>query len=197
MYRNASTRNIALVVALISAVACRGRIYQPSGGEVVNGEVANGDVVDVTGEVVMRSATGARLGTLRVQDVNGAARVFGSLVGVPTGEHGIHLHEIGICDAPAFDGAGGHFNPRGKQHGLENPAGPHAGDAPNLESNEARRATVDVTFAQPTSNGSNHSGIWDADGAAIVIHADEDDQKTDPSGNSGARIACGVVTRAP
>jgi Cu-Zn family superoxide dismutase len=197
------------VIALCSAVACRGQIYPGAEGQVVdvngvngngvngngvNGAVANGDLADVTGQVVMRLSTGKRLGTLRVQDVNGVARVYGSLAGVPAGEHGIHLHEIGVCDAPAFERAGAHFNPRGRKHGLDNPEGPHAGDAPNLVSNDSLRAVVDVRFAQP-ANGTNHSGLWDADGASVVIHAEPDDQKTDPAGGSGARIACGVVTR--
>jgi Cu-Zn family superoxide dismutase len=112
--------------------------------------------------------------------------------GLAPGRHGIHLHAIGQCVGPAFASAGGHHNPLGVQHGLDNPAGAHAGDLPNLEVNVAGRGHLDaVSHHAALSDGP--VSLLDADGSAIVIHASEDDQVTNPTGNSGARIACGVI----
>lgn len=179
-------RRVALVMILSSAAACHTRTYHSSDGEVA----------DATAEIVMRSASGANLGTLHMErQANGSARLVGSLTGVPTGTHGIHIHAVGRCEGPTFESAGGHFNPHHKHHGLQNPAGPHAGDAPNVDADSERRARIDVAFPQATLNSAVESGVFDADGAAVVLHADDDDQKTDPSGNSGARIICGVVNK--
>ena len=117
-----------------------------------------------------------------------------TVTALPAGTHGIHFHDVGRCDAPDFTTAGGHFNPAARAHGLDNPAGAHNGDLPNL--------VVDATgkghWTAQTSRVSLAAGagnVFDANGTALVIHAAADDQKSDPSGNSGARIACGVVGR--
>jgi len=107
---------------------------------------------------------------------------------VPAGVHGVHIHTVGKCEAPDFTSAGGHWNPTSHQHGALNPMGPHAGDLPNL--NVATDGTGSLSFTVP---GARLAQLLDADGSAIVIHAAADDLKTDPSGNSGARIACGVL----
>ncbi len=107
--------------------------------------------------------------------------------GLPAGVHGLHLHAVGRCDAPDFTSAGPHWNPTNREHGSENPAGPHLGDLPNLTVGPDGRGGV--TLAVPP-------GLLDGDGAALVIHAEPDDYRTDPSGNSGARIACAVL-KAP
>jgi Cu-Zn family superoxide dismutase len=149
---------------------------------------------DHVADVTMRSATGNALGTLRfVRTASGSARLVGSLTGLSAGSHGIHVHAVGRCDAPSFASAGAHFNPAGRQHGLDNPMGSHAGDAPNISADATLRAEVDVTFSNTTLTTSASNTLLDADGSAVVVHANPDDQKTDPSGNSGARIACGVV----
>jgi Cu-Zn family superoxide dismutase len=106
---------------------------------------------------------------------------------MPTGTHGAHIHTSGRCEGPDFMTAGGHWNPAGTQHGSLNPAGPHDGDLPNIIIGTDGRGTLGVTVA-----GGTLDGLLDADGAAMVIHAAADDMTTDPSGNSGARIACGV-----
>lgn len=113
--------------------------------------------------------------------------------GLPAGTHGAHLHTTGRCDAPGFASAGGHLNPAGHQHGTENPAGPHLGDLPNLivKADGTGELTVPVSVARADSD----ARVFDTDGTAIVIHAGPDDYKTDPSGNSGGRIACGVFAR--
>ena len=150
--------------------------------------------MDVSAEAEMRLADGAPIGTLRLTQVNGGIRVTGLLTGIAPGQHGIHVHDVGRCDAPSFESAGAHFNPLGMEHGLENPKGPHAGDAPNITADAQSGVPVNIlmTHASLTPGRSN---ILDGNGAAIVVHAKPDDQQTHPSGNSGDRIACGVVAR--
>ena len=107
-----------------------------------------------------------------------------------TGSYGMHIHTAGKCDAPDFMSAGAHWNPAGAQHGADNPLGAHRGDLPNLlvEAGLIGRATVTIPEAKLTGEG----GLLDADGAAFIIHAQADDLKTDPTGNSGGRVVCGV-----
>ena len=115
------------------------------------------------------------------------------------GNHGIHFHSVGSCVAassPAFSSAGGHFNPLGKQHGLSNPAGPHAGDAPNFTIGADGRGKASFTTDRITIT-SGATSLFDADGSSIVIHAAADDQTSQPAGNSGGRVACGVVKTIP
>lgn len=112
-----------------------------------------------------------------------------SVTGVPAGPHGVHVHMTGKCEAPKFESAGGHWNPGASKHGLENPMGAHAGDMPNLTA--AADGTGNLSF---TLKSGTMAQLLDADGSAFVVHAGQDDQKTDPSGNSGDRIACGVFT---
>lgn len=111
--------------------------------------------------------------------------------GFAAGTYGMHVHTVGRCDAPDFASAGPHWNPTGAQHGRDNPMGAHHGDLPNLVVDEGAigRATLTLVGTRLTGDG----GLIDADGAAFVIHAGPDDMKTDPSGNSGARVACGVI----
>ena len=106
-------------------------------------------------------------------------------VGLPPGAHGLHLHAVGRCDGPDFSSAGPHWNPANRQHGSENPQGSHLGDLPNLDVGADGNGSVTLTVP---------SGFLDQDGAALVIHASPDDYRTDPSGNSGARISCAAFT---
>jgi Cu-Zn family superoxide dismutase len=114
------------------------------------------------------------------------------VAGLKPGRHGIHLHAVGTCTAPDFKSAGGHFNPSGKVHGRSNPAGHHGGDLPNLDVAADGRGHLDATL-DGVSMGGGPDSILHEGGTALVIHADPDDEATDPAGNSGARIACGVV----
>lgn len=109
---------------------------------------------------------------------------------MPAGRHGIHIHSVGKCEAPKFESAGPHWNPTTAKHGKDNPAGPHLGDLPNLDIGAGGTGTVTFTVKGASITGNN--GLLDADGAAFVVHAGPDDYKTDPSGNSGDRIACGT-----
>jgi Cu-Zn family superoxide dismutase len=168
---------LALVVA-VSVTACR----PASRGTVIRSATAE-----------MRSASGVRHGILTLERSPAGVRIDGALTGVPPGTHGIHFHQVGQCDPPDFETAGAHLNPAGMEHGLQNPRGPHAGDLPNVTANSAGQMVVDIATIRVTLDADPRVGLFDSDGTALVIHANADDQRTDPSGNSGARIACGVV----
>jgi Cu-Zn family superoxide dismutase len=144
----------------------------------------------------MRSASGVRFGTLTLSHGVAGVRIDGALTGVPAGVHGIHFHQVGRCDGPDFASAGPHYNPNGAEHGLDNPRGPHAGDLPNVMANANGQMIVDMATSRVTLTSTGSLALFDADGTALVIHADPDDQRTDPAGSSGERIACGVITRS-
>jgi superoxide dismutase, Cu-Zn family len=125
-------------------------------------------------------------------DPAGGVKISVQVKGLTPGRHGIHIHTTGKCEGFDFASAGGHFNPENKQHGAQNPQGPHAGDLPNLVVAADGVGTLEyVDKLVSLASGSN--SLFKTDGTAIVIHAAEDDEKTDPAGNSGARIACGVI----
>ena len=134
---------------------------------------------------------GQSIGTVRMWESRGAVTFRIEAAGLPLGIHGVHVHAFGRCDAPDFTNAGAHWNPGNRQHGIENPAGPHAGDMPNLTV-----AANGVLGQTVTLAGARFASLADADGSALVIHADRDDLRTDPSGTSGARIACAVLPAA-
>ena len=138
------------------------------------------------------TATGAPAGTASiVVPASGTAVLRVKLSGLPAGVHGIHIHTIGKCEGPAFTSAGGHLNPAGHQHGKDNPAGNHLGDLPNVSVD--RHGNGELSQTLPGDPAMLRAQLADADGAAVVVHADPDDYRTDPSGNSGARIACAVL----
>lgn len=142
----------------------------------------------------LRNAAGDRAGRVRVWEDADGVRILARVRDLPPGQHGIHLHAVGKCDPPDFATAGGHFNPAGKQHGLKNPAGSHAGDLPNLEVAADGRGGLNYVTRLVTL-GSGPTSLFGPDGSALVIHASPDDEVTDPSGNSGGRIACGIIRR--
>jgi Cu-Zn family superoxide dismutase len=116
------------------------------------------------------------------------------LHGLPPGDHALHIHAVGKCEGPAFTTATGHFNPDAKKHGMDNPDGAHAGDMKNFTVTAKGTAKATVTDERVTMGTDNHS-IFSNGGTALMIHADKDDYKTDPTGNAGARIACGLITK--
>ena len=147
--------------------------------------------------VPLVAASGEVLGEIAAGDSAEGAVLKLTAQGLPSGSHGVHIHDVGLCEAPTFESAGPHWNPENKQHGLQNPQGPHRGDLPNLTVGADGRAEVTMTVQGSNLAGSRAYGfsntILDENGAALVVHAAADDLKTDPSGNSGDRIACAVL----
>jgi Cu-Zn family superoxide dismutase len=140
----------------------------------------------------LRDARGGSVARASVSQVGDAVRVRVEATGLAPGIYGAHVHAVGRCDAPTFDSAGPHWNPSGRQHGRDNPGGQHMGDLPNLLVGTDRRGSFEFTIAGAELAGGVRA-MQDSDGASIVLHARPDDYRTDPSGNSGARIACGVL----
>lgn len=138
---------------------------------------------------VLKDADGKEVGKVTLIDVPTGVLFDVDLTAVPPGDHGFHIHAVGKCEPPDFKSAGGHFNPEEDEHGLMNEAGPHAGDLPNIHVPENGKLRVEILDQLISLEG-----LLDDDGAAIVIHEGPDDYMTDPAGNAGARIACGVVT---
>ena len=148
---------------------------------------------DRLGQATLRLANGLPAGTAQLLGSGSQANLSIALVGMSQGVHGVHLHMVGSCEAPDFESAGAHLNPEGREHGTQNPAGAHLGDLPNVTIGRSGAGTVSVTL--PGSRDAVLSRLFDADGTAVVVHASPDDYRSDPSGNSGARVACGVLTR--
>ena len=139
---------------------------------------------------VMRPASGSQAhGTVKFTQVGTRVRVDAELAALTPGQHGFHLHEKGDCSAPDAASAGAHFNPAGKKHGAPDSKERHAGDLGNLSANEYGKATVTL-MVDGISVGKGADGVI---GLGVIVHADADDLKTDPTGNSGGRIACGVI----
>jgi len=146
-----------------------------------------------TAKAALKDASGRDVGTVQLVQTPHGVLLRMSLKGVAPGEHAFHVHAVGKCEAP-FTSAGGHFNPASKKHGMEAAEGAHAGDMPNLFIPANGELRIDVANHMISLVKGQPNSVFDADGSAIIIHAGPDDYKTDPTGNAGDRIVCGVIT---
>jgi len=152
------------------------------GGQENSPISATADLIDVDG---------GSIGQAMIVESQGNLTLKLTASGLTEGLHGVHVHQTGLCDSPDFKSAGGHWNPRDTSHGLENPKGSHGGDLPNILIGSDGTGELSHDLGEGSLSDSKFA-LLDADGAAFIVHAGEDDQKSDPSGNSGARVACGV-----
>jgi superoxide dismutase, Cu-Zn family len=197
-------RGMAVVFMALAVVACERRAdvppAQPMEGAAPDAPVMPAEQGIAPGApgngmaVQMIGPDGQPVGGARLEETANGVLISIRVTGLQANqEHGFHIHENGQCDAPDFQSAGGHFAPHGRQHGFENPQGPHAGDLPNLRAGQD--GVADTSFVAPNVRltAAVSEGLLRPGGTALVVHARPDDYRTDPSGESGARIACGVI----
>jgi Cu-Zn family superoxide dismutase len=146
-----------------------------------------------TARAALQTAEGKNAGTVTLTQTPHGVLLSLAVKGLPAGEHAFHIHEVGKCEAPSFTSAGGHFNPDNKKHGVMAADGSHAGDMPNLFIPASGELMVEVINGAVSLEKGKPNSVFDTDGSTIIIHANKDDYKTDPTGDAGGRVACGVV----
>jgi superoxide dismutase, Cu-Zn family len=179
IYRKTSIGCLLMRHSIITACLTMSLITAPSWAAPT--ESASATITDIKGKTV---------GTATLKETVDGIVLTVNAKGLKKGERGLHIHRVGKCEAPKFDSAGPHWDIGSHQHGRDNPMGAHTGDLPNLVISKRKTGSAQAVIPGVPLIGAN--GILDADGASIMIHAGPDDYKTDPSGNSGTRVACGV-----
>ena len=187
-------KKVLMLGALCAVVAAGAHLaaQQPAagaGGRGGRGGGRGGGPVTVE----MKNAAGASVGTATITPADMGVSIAYDFKSLPAGVHALHIHATAKCEGPDFMSAGGHFNPDMKKHGTDNPDGPHAGDMPNFTVAADGTAKGTTTDPRVAMGGRGANGIFAGGGTALMIHAAADDMKTDPSGNAGARIACGTI----
>ncbi|MFS0691155.1 superoxide dismutase family protein [Sporosarcina sp. 179-K 8C2 HS] len=191
-----------ILTSVLVFAACADKKNDPAPAIETEGEVNEGTNATESAEVEdelpsvkvhLMDGNGKPVGTAELTEEEDALRIMVEAEGLPEGPHGFHFHEKGVCEAPDFESAGGHFNPTGASHGLDHEEGPHAGDLPNLEVGPDGTVKEEFFVENLTLTPGEENSLFHDGGTALVIHAEADDGKTQPSGNSGDRIACGVV----
>jgi superoxide dismutase, Cu-Zn family len=178
-----------LIFAAASALTLAACNTQPAAeNAAANDAAGNATAAAPSAKAELALADGKSAGAARITEDGGGLKVSFMSQNLPIGPHAVHIHTTGKCEGPGFESAGAHWNPESKQHGSENPQGPHKGDLPNMV--VAANGVGSIMFTVP---GATLAELTDADGAAFMVHADADDLKTDPTGNAGGRIACGVI----
>jgi len=153
------------------------------------------DKAPKTAKAILRNAQGQEVGTAVFKQGSNGVSISLQTISLPAGTHAFHIHAVGKCDPPDFKTAGGHFNPENKKHGLKNPEGPHAGDMPNITVGQNGKGKATVQNTRVTL-GEGANSLFHEGGTALVIHEKADDDMTDPAGNAGNRMACGVIEKS-
>lgn len=159
----------------------------------LGGAALGADAARKTATAEVKNGKGEKVGEVKFKEVKGGVSMSAKVMNLPVGQHAIHVHEKGSCEAPEFKSAGGHFNPAHKKHGLQNPEGHHAGDMPNMTVNAKGKGTFRTVIQGVTLEGTGDNSLFHQGGTSVVIHEKADDMKSDPAGNAGARLACGPV----
>lgn len=144
--------------------------------------------------VDIKSTEDEKIGEAIITETTDGVKLDVEAENLPPGSHGFHIHETGLCEAPDFESAGGHFNPGEEQHGFENAEGPHAGDIANLEVDEDGKVAASFENDMVTLKQGEANSLLKEGGTSLVIHSDPDDFVSQPAGDAGDRIACGVIT---
>ena len=196
----------ALLAATLAAAACSSNAGNappggpPGPGQRVGQRATTGappsfDTRNVApARAELRDADGRVVGTANFTQGAHGVVIVAELTGLPAGTHAMHIHDVGRCEPP-FTTAGGHYNPGLRQHGVKSRNGYHAGDLPNFTAPATGTARVDA-LTQDFTLGPGGTSLFDVDGSSIMVHSAADDYESDPGGNAGTRIACGVITRA-
>jgi Cu-Zn family superoxide dismutase len=179
-------KKVALVaIAVLGCAMAHAGAAEKDAATKTGANTASAELINADGETV---------GTAELEEDAGGVKITVKASDLPAGEHGIHVHGKGKCTPADFKSAGDHFNPTGKEHGLKNPKGSHLGDLPNLVVPTEGKAEWTGTLDEATL-GEGKNSLTAGEGTALVVHAKPDDGKTQPSGDSGDRIACGVITK--
>ncbi len=184
-------KSIAGITGVIMAVAGPAGAEDHAAHKIAPG-IEQDAAASAAGTVVLKDQGGKIVGTLKLTAGESGIAMSGNFTSLPPGPHGFHIHEKGVCTGD-FASAGGHFNPGKSKHGILSDSGHHAGDLPNVDVPASGAVNVNLFLTGVSLNSAGPDGLFDQDGSSLVVHAGPDDYKTDPSGNSGGRIACGVV----
>ncbi|HKY81627.1 MAG TPA: superoxide dismutase family protein [Sphingobium sp.] len=183
-------KNCALAFALPMAALLAGCAAQDGGSGITGAPVP---VAAATASATLAAGDGSARGEARVTEAADGLHVVVKAQGLTPGLHAVHVHMTGSCTAPDFTSAGGHWNPTGHKHGKDNPQGMHMGDMPNMLVGSDGAGEMEYVIPGGTLR-TGTTAVLDSDGAAVVIHAQADDNRTDPAGNAGGRVACGVLS---
>lgn len=159
-----------------------------SGNETKDTEKTEGEVI-----VTLVNQEGDNVGSALLKQVEEGVQITLDATHLPPGKHGFHIHETAACEGPDFESAGGHFNPTDAEHGFDNPNGPHAGDLPNIDVGDDGTIQEEVIADMATLEKDQENSLLDEDGTSLMIHSDADDNVSDPAGDAGDRIACGMI----